>query len=199
MLKLESNGHIQALAYQIQKEGNTCNGDSFYFKATEDYFICVVADGLGSGEGAHASSNAIREVVEKYHYEEVEVLMNHCNQVLKDKRGATVGILKVDFNQKKFTYCSVGNIEFLLHCPSGNFIYPIPVLGYLSGRPQKYRVQTYSYEEGAKFIIHSDGIAIPGIKKILSGSKMVEDIAYHLEKYTKTGADDLTYIVGQLF
>ncbi|MBU8880534.1 SpoIIE family protein phosphatase [Bacillus sp. FJAT-29790] len=199
MLQLESNGYIQSLAYQIQKEGNVCNGDSFFIKATEDYFICLVADGLGSGLNAHASSNAIREVVKQYHHEEVEVLIDICNKELKNKRGATVSILKVNFLHKKFTYSSVGNIRFILYSPSDQFIYPLPVFGFLSGKPQKYRIDTFSYEKGSKFIIHTDGIYIPAVKQLLRSVRTIEDMSNYLKMYTKTRNDDLTYIIGQLF
>ncbi|MEH7097913.1 PP2C family serine/threonine-protein phosphatase [Neobacillus vireti] len=198
MLELDLNQHIQAIAYQIPKEGNVFNGDSFFMKVTSDYFICVVADGLGSGEHAYHSSNAISQEVEKNHDKEVDVLIECCNQVLKDKRGATISILKVNFLQKTFTYSSVGNIQFVLSCPSGRFIYPLPILGYLSGKPQKYRCETYSYEEGAKFILHTDGLVIPGIKSLISSACSIEEISDYLESHAKTGKDDLTYIVGQL-
>jgi phosphoserine phosphatase RsbX len=198
MVELDFNQYIQAIAYQIPKEGNVFNGDSFFMKVTDDYFICAVADGLGSGVHAYNSSNAIRQEVEQNHYKEVEVLIDSCNQVLKNKRGATISILKVHFLQKTFTYCSVGNIQFVLSSPSGRFIYPLPVLGYLSGKPQKYRCETFSYEKGSKFILHTDGLAIPGIKSLVSSSCSIEEISNYLEIYPKTGKDDLTYIVGQL-
>ncbi|PLS04864.1 PP2C family serine/threonine-protein phosphatase [Neobacillus cucumis] len=199
MLERDFNQHIQAIAYQIPKEGNVLNGDSFFMKITDDYFICAVADGLGSGVHAYHSSNAIRQEVEKNHDQEVEVLIERCNQSLKDKRGATLSILKVHFLQKTFTYSSVGNIQFILSCPSGRFIYPLPVLGYLSGKPQKYRCETFSYEKGAKFILYTDGLTIPGIKSLVSSSSSIEEISNYLEIHAKTGKDDMTYIVGQLF
>lgn len=199
MLERDCNQHIQAIAYQIPKEGNVFNGDSFYMKVTDEYFICVVADGLGSGEHAYHSSNAIRLEVEKKHDQEVDILIESCNQVLKDKRGATISILKVHFLQKTFTYSSVGNIQFVLSCPSGKFIYPLPIHGYLSGRPQTYRCETFSYEMGSKFIIHTDGLAIPGIKALASSSSSIEEISNFLDNHAKKGKDDLTYIVGQIF
>jgi negative regulator of sigma-B (phosphoserine phosphatase) len=118
---------------------------------------------------------------------------------MKDKRGATVSILKIDFKNRQFTYSSVGNIRFILCAPSGSFIYPLPLLGYLSGKPQKYRTQTFSYEKGSKFIIHSDGLLLPGIKSLLNKGQSVEDLSRNLESYTENRGDDLTYIVGQLF
>ena len=198
MIELDLNQYIQAIAYQIPKEGNVYNGDSFFMKVTDDYFICAVADGLGSGVHAFHSSNAIRQEVEKNHDKEVEVLIESCNQVLKNKRGATLSILKVHFLQKTFTYSSVGNIQFILSCPSGRFIYPLPILGYLSGKPQKYRCETFSYERGSKFIFHTDGLVIPSIKSLVSSSRSIREISNYLEINGKTGKDDLTYIVGQL-
>ncbi|MGG1679216.1 PP2C family serine/threonine-protein phosphatase [Neobacillus sp. NRS-1170] len=198
MLEREANEHIQALAYQIQKRGNWCNGDSYFMKATEEYFICTVADGLGSGAAAHASSNAIREVVEKYHHEDVDALIDYCNQALKNKRGATISIFKVNFSLQTFSYCSVGNIRFVLYCPSGRFIYPLPVLGFLSGKPQNHRSETFSYEGGSTFIIHTDGLMIPSVKQLLSSCRTIEDMSNQLELYTNSRMDDLTYVVGEL-
>ncbi len=199
MIFQEYNQHVHTLAFQLPKEGKSCCGDSFYIKTTENYMICTVADGLGSGERANESSAAISALVEKHYDEDVEVLMDLCNHELKDKRGATVSILKVDFQSKRFTYSSVGNIRFMLYAPSGIYIYPLPILGYLSGKPQKYRTQSYSYETGSKFIIHTDGLVFPGMKALLNKGHSVEDLSRQLDGYTKTRNDDLTYIVGQLF
>jgi negative regulator of sigma-B (phosphoserine phosphatase) len=199
MIVRESNNYVHTLAFQLPKVGKICCGDSFYLKATEDYFICALADGLGSGEHANESSSAVSAIVEQMHGEDVELMMELCNKEMKDKRGATVSILKIDFKNRQFTYSSVGNIRFILCAPSGSFIYPLPLLGYLSGKPQKYRTQTFSYEKGSKFIIHSDGLLLPGIKSLLNKGQSVEDLSRNLESYTENRSDDLTYIVGQLF
>ncbi|MGG4490335.1 PP2C family serine/threonine-protein phosphatase [Metabacillus idriensis] len=199
MIQIEENNHVRAYAYQMQKEGKTLCGDSFLIKATEDYFICAVADGLGSGERAYESSSAIKEVVEEFHAEDVGLIIEKSNEVLKNKRGATVAIFKVYFKQNQFTFSSVGNIRFVLYSPSGTFVYPLPVLGYMSGKPQKFRVHSFAYDPGAKFIIHSDGLNIPAVKSLLKDHRTIEDISNHLEPYTISRQDDLTYVVGQLF
>lgn len=199
MIQIEENNHVYAYAYQMQKEGKTLCGDSFLIKATEDYFICAVADGLGSGERAYESSSAIKEVVEELHAEDVGLMIEKSNEVLKNKRGATVAIFKAYFKQNQFTFSSVGNIRFVLYSPSGTFVYPLPVLGYMSGKPQKFRVQSFAYDPGAKFIIHSDGLNIPAVKSLLKDNRTIEDISNQLEPYTISRQDDLTYVVGQLF
>jgi phosphoserine phosphatase RsbX len=198
MFEDESNQYIQALAFQLAKQGNSCNGDSFYMKATMDYFICVVADGLGSGEYAHASSNAIKEVVEQRHHEELDVLMDACNQSLKMKRGATVSLLRVDFHQKQVSYCSVGNIQFAFYNPPGLYIYPVPVNGFLSGKPRTYRIETFSYEKESTFIIHTDGLHLPSIKRVLADFQTIEAVSSQLQQQSKARKDDVTFIVGQL-
>jgi negative regulator of sigma-B (phosphoserine phosphatase) len=137
-------------------------------------------------------------VVEQHHHEEVEILIDYCNKVLKNKRGATVSLFKVDFSLKKITYRSVRNIRFVLYFLSGQFIYPLPVGGYLCRKPQKYCIETFSYEKDSKFIIHIDGLYIPAIKPLLSSFISIEDMSNHLKMYTKTRNNDVTYIVGQL-
>jgi negative regulator of sigma-B (phosphoserine phosphatase) len=201
MRELEPNQHVRAISYQIQKEGNSCNGDSLFMKATDDYFICAVADGLGSGMYAHTASNAIREVVEQHHYQDVDLLMSKCNNVLKDKRGATVSILKANFSQKEVTYSNVGNIQFLFYIPSGLYIYPIPVPGYFEGKPQNHHSETFPYEKDSQFIIYTDGLQIVSSKQLLERFQSIEEMAKYLKMYanSKTRMDDITYIVGQLF
>ncbi|MEC3607266.1 PP2C family serine/threonine-protein phosphatase [Bacillus glycinifermentans] len=199
MIWTESNEHIQALVYQLPKEGKSVCGDSFYFNATDCGMICALADGLGSGQMAHESSSAISDIVKAYSDEDVASLMERCNQALKQKRGATVSILKADFKTRTIVYSSVGNIRFILYAPSDKYIYPLPVTGYLSGKPQTYKTYTYPYEKGSRFIIHSDGLSVPSLRTYLKNHFTPEDISNQIEAYTKLGNDDLTYIIGQLF
>ncbi|HYK74435.1 MAG TPA: PP2C family serine/threonine-protein phosphatase, partial [Pseudoneobacillus sp.] len=155
--------HIEVYAHQSIKEGKTQCGDGYFYFETDEYFICVVADGLGSGQYAHEAALAVTQIIEENHQESVEVLMKESNRVLLEKRGAAVSIFKVYFQSREFVYSCVGNIRFYLYTPNGNLIYPLPVSGYLSGRPQVYHTQRFSYEPNSKFIIHSDGFVYHGI------------------------------------
>lgn len=198
MKQLQFTEKICAVAFQIEKQGNHICGDSFYMSATDDYFIAAIADGLGSGDAAKESSQAICRVVEDYQKEDVTKIFTYCNEIMKNKRGATVSIFKADFRLKQFTYSSVGNIRFVLYSPTGQYTYPVPVSGYLSGKPQKFRVQTFPYESGSKFIMHSDGLRVATIKSLLIDDGTVEETSQLLERYVPYRMDDLTYIVGQL-
>lgn len=190
--------HLDAYAFQTAKEGKNFCGDSYYITANDDYFLCVLADGLGSGEFAYEASSAVAEVVRSNPDKDVNTLMNYCNDVLAQKRGAAVGILKVDFRKKEFEYSCVGNIRFYLYTPSGKLTYPLPVTGYLSGRPQTFRTQIYPYEEDSRFLIHSDGFINVNTKKLLGNFESIAMIADMMKEQQTNKADDMTFIVGSL-
>ncbi|RIW32755.1 phosphoserine phosphatase [Bacillus salacetis] len=189
---------IEVYAKQVAKGKNPYCGDSFFFTSTDDYFICILADGLGSGEFAYESSNAVVELVEKHHHEDVSTLIDYCNQELMHKRGAAVAIMKAYYGSNEFEYSCVGNIRFYLYSSGGKMTYPLPVTGYLSGRPQKYRTQRFTYEPQSKFLLHSDGLNITNIKSLLQNSNSLRKINDEISLRLADPTDDTTFIVGSL-
>lgn len=189
---------IELFAYQTIKEGKLECGDSYYYTATDDYFVCVVADGLGSGQYAREASAAVVGVVEEHHHEDVDTLMRFCNNILVQKRGAAVSIFKVFFETREFVYSCVGNIRFFLYSPNGKLTYPLPVTGYLSGKPQVFHTQRFVFEPESKFLIYSDGFDIHGAKTLLKGYRSVAAIAEQIKSDYKNSMDDATFIVGSL-
>lgn len=192
------NDKIELYAYQTIKEGKLECGDSYYYTATDDYFVCVVADGLGSGQYAHEASEAVVGVVEQHHHEDVDTLMKYCNNILVQKRGAAVLIFKVYFENRQFVYSCVGNIRFFLYAPNGKLVYPLPVTGYLSGKPQVFHTQRFVYESDSKFLIYSDGFDIHGAKTLLMGFRSVASVAEQIKNNYANSMDDATFIVGSL-
>ncbi|WP_059171501.1 PP2C family serine/threonine-protein phosphatase [Bacillus sp. FJAT-27445] len=190
--------NIEVYAYQIAKEGKSHCGDSYFFIATDEYFVCVLADGLGSGLYAYEASHAVVLAVEKNHHEDVETLMKFCNDALATKRGAAVSVLKVYFHAREFVYSCVGNIRFFLYSSKGKLTYPLPVTGYLSGKPQTYHTQRFSYDPHSKFLIFSDGYDFQGVKALLKGLFPVEMIADEIKRKYPTKSDDATFIIGSL-
>ncbi|WP_335872379.1 PP2C family serine/threonine-protein phosphatase [Bacillus sp. 2205SS5-2] len=186
--------HVQ----QSSKNENVFCGDSYFFKETKDYFICVLADGLGSGEYAYESSNAVITYVEENHAHSVDELMKESNKKMVHKRGAAVAILKVDFVEKTFEYSCVGNIRFYLYSPQGKLTYPLPVTGYLSGRPQKFKTQRFRYEDKSKFLMHSDGIQVMGIKALMNNRDNLLSISEDILELQTDISDDSTFIIGSL-
>ena len=190
---------LEVLASQSSKNGMPYCGDDYFFMNTNEYFLCVLADGLGSGKFAYESSSAITDEVKNYHHESVENLMSLCNNTQVNKRGAAVSILKIYYDTKEFVYSSVGNIRFFLYNPdSDKLVYPLPVTGYLSGRKQKYHTQRFKYESQAKFILHSDGISLQGAKSLLKTRLSLERNAQLILEGNTIQSDDSTFIIGSL-
>lgn len=192
------DSRVQLIASQSPKQGKLLCGDDYFFEVTDDYFICVIADGLGSGEFAHESSRAVTNVVREFQSEEVEAIMERCNKALLKKRGAAVAIFKVDFKKKELHYSCVGNIRFYLYPPNGKMIYPLPVTGFLSGRKQRFHTQRFTYVPASKFFIHSDGFEMKGTKDFLRSSGSLEETARKLERQNSASNDDITIIFGSL-
>ncbi|MDQ0216598.1 negative regulator of sigma-B (phosphoserine phosphatase) [Oikeobacillus pervagus] len=188
---------VEVFASQDSKDGMPYCGDSYFMEIYEDYFICVLADGLGSGQFAYEAATAVTKTVAKYHEEDVDTLMRYCNEALLSKRGATVAILKVNFQKQKFIYSCVGNIRFYVLTEDGELTYPLPVSGYLSGKPQLYKTQYFVYDKNSTFLLHSDGLKISNVKSILKNRSICQ-IAYELKKRLSNNNDDSTFIVGCL-
>ncbi|WP_174735199.1 PP2C family serine/threonine-protein phosphatase [Mesobacillus harenae] len=194
----EVKDKLELFAHQTTKEGKTECGDSYFYTTTEEYFVCVLADGLGSGQFAHEASAAVVSVVEDNHHEDVETLMKRCNNNLVQKRGAAVSIFKVYFKTREFVYSCVGNIRFFLYSNGGKLTYPLPVTGYLSGRPQVFHTQRFVFEPDSKFLIYSDGFDIHGVKSLLKSYLPVESIGEEIKRLYQNSMDDATFIVGSL-
>ncbi|WP_096155870.1 MULTISPECIES: PP2C family serine/threonine-protein phosphatase [Bacillus] len=185
-------------AYQIAKKGMYFCGDSYYITAADDYFLCVLADGLGSGEHAHEASQAVITAVQNVVNEDVSALISKCNEALKNKRGAAVSILKVNYRKEEVEYCSVGNIRFFLYPPSEKLIYPLPVKGYLSGKPQSFKIHRFPFEKNMKFFLFSDGINIPSVKSYIKSVPSADSLSEIVNKFSSTGMDDVTLIAGEM-
>lgn len=189
---------MEAYAFQTAKEGKEYCGDSFYMKVINDTFLCVLADGLGSGKAAFDASSSVVHFVKENLEMDVETLIQECNKLLVNKRGAAVSLLKINLRKREFVYSCVGNIRFYLYTPSGKTTYPLPVTGYLSGRPQKYRTQHFSYEAGSHFLLHSDGLRLSNSKSFMQSGRPLEAIANEINRNHILKTDDSTFILGSL-
>ncbi|MDQ0273199.1 PP2C family serine/threonine-protein phosphatase [Cytobacillus purgationiresistens] len=189
---------FKVITHQTAKSGQSVCGDSFYYMTTEKYFICAIADGLGSGQFAHEASSAVTAVIEEHHDKDVDTLMHLSNEALSHKRGAAVGIVKVDFMTKELIYSCVGNIRFFFYGDSDKLMYPMPVTGFLSGKRQVLKTQRFKYESSIKFLMFSDGYNISGIKKIMNKYLSAESTSQLIKANHPSIDDDATFIIGSL-
>ena len=175
---------MDVITDQLAKRGQSVCGDSFYYHTTDDYFICVLADGLGSGEYANEASSAVVNTVRENHDLDISTIMDLSNQSLLHKRGAAVGVIKINFHTKELAYCCTGNIRFFFYGDTEKLIYPLPTSGYLSGKRQAFKIHRFDYTNGIKFLMFSDGYPI-------STAKLIRAQNMNL-------IDDATFIIGSL-
>ncbi|WP_173917754.1 SpoIIE family protein phosphatase [Halobacillus sp. Marseille-Q1614] len=181
--------------YQKAKKGNYFCGDSYYYKETDEKFVCAIADGLGSGELAKDSSQAVMDVIEKYPDLEIESIITKCNNALLGKRGVVLGILNIDFKEQTYSYSSIGNIGIIIIDQDGNRSRNIPLAGYLAGYPRKLRVSRGKAERGMMFLMFSDGVQDRKLSAKHISSKNIDVMTQqYKELYGKSIDDDTTLI-----
>lgn len=151
---------MEVATFDQAKKGNYYSGDSYFYIELEDFFICVLADGLGSGEVAKTSSEAVIEVVRQNLHEPLDTLLDKCNEVFfsNEKRGCVIGLLKVDYSKDRYSYISFGNIGIIVVPVEGKKRRNIPVSGYLSGVPLNAKVHHGELKPGTVFFMFSDGV-----------------------------------------
>jgi negative regulator of sigma-B (phosphoserine phosphatase) len=191
----------QIETFQQPKKGNIHCGDSFYVKENDDYLLCVVADGLGSGEHAMLASSSITETARNHADDNVDELMVKCNEAVRNTRGAAVAILKFYKRTYEFAYNNVGNIRFYLYSPEGVLTYPLPVKGFLSGRiQQRFHTQTFAFRPDSRFLIHTDGLEVKEVKSMFTKPVSVKQLSWELKQSiaSSPAKDDITYVIGCL-
>lgn len=196
-MEVITNDFVEVYVHQEAKKGNKVSGDTYYLHTAADYFICAIADGLGNGPAARLSAEVVPKMLEQYHHETVDELLQRCNEQMNGKRGAAVAIVKIYYQEKKVEYSCVGNIRFYMMQQQDVMIYPLPVMGYLSGRKQTLKKQTFQYLEGSRFILHSDGVALKSPKAVLMQSTSTCELFENVMQSTKQD-DDSTFIAGGL-
>lgn len=149
---------IDVAVYQKPKAKNYYCGDSYFYKETDHEFVCAIADGLGSGEYAKESSQIVIDIIRTNSSATVEELVKKCNEQLAGKRGAVIGILKLDFLEKSYTFSSIGNIGMMTVAKDQKKKRTIPNAGYLAGYKRPFKVIRERLELDMNFIMFSDGV-----------------------------------------
>lgn len=149
---------MDVAVYQQPKDGNLHCGDSYFYQETEHGFMCVIADGLGSGEYARESSQIVVHTIQQNSNITLEDFVERCNQQLIGKRGVVCGILKVNFLENRYTYTSIGNIGMLITLDGEKKKRMVPSSGFLAGYKRPLKVTEGELLPNMQFIMFSDGV-----------------------------------------
>ncbi|MFZ4454440.1 PP2C family serine/threonine-protein phosphatase [Salibacterium aidingense] len=199
MIENKTHSKVEIAAFQQKKSGTNQCGDDYVTIETEACFLCALADGLGSGEGAYHSASIAMNTVRQHYDQDMDVILDKCNRALLHERGVVLTILKVVFDTNEIIYGNIGNIETYLFSEEGDMKRPIPAPGYLSGRKFKYRKLSYSMSQGTHFVMHSDGI-----KFTRSDQQSVQHMGCprtaikHFAEKAQRQNDDITVIIGYI-
>ncbi|WP_309507230.1 indirect negative regulator of sigma-B activity [Sediminibacillus dalangtanensis] len=190
---------MQVSVYQTAKKGNYYCGDSYYYKETEDEFICALADGLGSGEYAKESSQAVMDVIEENIFASVDEIIKVCNERLVGKRGVVLGVLKVNFISNAYSFSSIGNIGIMTITDKQEKKRSIPNAGYLGGYKRPFKVFDGTMIPGMIFIMFSDGVNSMDLSSKYFLGKDVERITETYATMVGQNKDDDTTLIAMKF
>jgi len=190
---------VDVAVYQQAKEGNYYCGDSYFYKESDNEFICAIADGLGSGEYAKESSQIVIDIIQTNSHATVDELVKECNEKLIGKRGVVIGILKFDFVSKMYTYSSIGNIGMMTVTEGRKKKRNIPNSGYLAGYKRPFKVVQGKLEPDMNFIMFSDGVLENELTKNYFINKDVHMIIRTYKYMTKTSAKDDTTLIAMCY
>ncbi|MBN8237112.1 SpoIIE family protein phosphatase [Halobacillus kuroshimensis] len=195
----KGNERVELSVFQKAKKGNYYCGDSYFYRETDDAFLCALADGLGSGEMARESSKAVMEIIEDHPSLSVEALVKKCNEVLVGKRGVVLGILKIDYRAMSYSYSSIGNIGVITVDPDGTRHRNIPLAGYLSGYSKSLRVTHGNIQKGMIFLMFSDGVNDRRLSSKITHVRNAEEITSLYKNLYGQNRDDDTTLIAMVY
>ncbi|SER87042.1 SpoIIE family protein phosphatase [Salisediminibacterium halotolerans] len=185
--------------FKKAKNGNWHSGDAMHIIHTDDYILCAVADGLGSGEEAMEASEAVMNIIKAEHDRTVYSLIERSNQNLWGTRGVVMSLLKIDLHSRDIEYANVGNISCSFYYPEGKIYRPVPSRGYLSGRKQKITTETIPYEKNMVFLIYSDGLVFePAYHAFFSRGAAPKEMVEEVVDAMNDTNDDITIMIGKM-
>lgn len=193
------NDFIQYTTYLSAKKGSEVSGDAYSVILTDESFVAVLVDGLGSGIEANASAIIVTEELERDPACNLVTLLQRSNARLLGQRGAVAAAIRIRFKQQIIEFSSIGNITCKIFRQVPNkIIYPRRKVGYLSGVEQGFFIQAVEYNSGDAFILHTDGIEIIEAKTLFSEEEFIR-FQYAESSTLKFQNDDASFIAGRLF
>ncbi|GEK33212.1 SpoIIE family protein phosphatase [Kurthia sibirica] len=199
MKKDGRNDFIQYTTLLHAKNNAAVSGDAFSIVLTDDSFVAVLVDGLGSGIEANVSAKIVTEELERDPTCGLDDILQRSNARMLGKRGAVAAVIRIRFQQQIIEFSSIGNItcKIFRQLPK-KIIYPRRTVGYLSGVEQGFFIQAVEYYSGDSFILHTDGIEIIEAGTLFSEEEFIK-FQYGQSTNLKLQNDDASFIAGRLF
>ena len=199
MIESRLYNYVEIASFQEAKNNNAWCGDAFLCIETDEYFICAISDGLGSGQLAHNASQLVISYIKENHHEPLVFLMDRCNELLLNKRGVVLSIVKVDFINKEIIYSNTGNINCIFYTTNGILTRTIPKRGFLCGRKSSFTTQHIPYDKGMRFVLFTDGIELPtSLHNVIAKEVPISRVIDFVKERATLKEDDITFLVGDI-
>ncbi|MBL8740096.1 MAG: SpoIIE family protein phosphatase [Myxococcales bacterium] len=143
------------------KVGERVNGDDGAFLRKHGAVLMLVADGLGHGSEARASSASVAAIVRKETERPLDALLLSADTALRGQRGAAVTLTRVDESAAVVECAAVGNVSCALETRGGSSKFGAEswTVGVHSALRRKVRLQRKSLPPKSAVLLYSDGVS----------------------------------------
>jgi hypothetical protein len=184
---------VRAGGWSRPFRGMAACGDEFLIEAGDTDFIAAVIDGLGHGHEASIAAVRAVEAIRETKTLNVEEIVLHCHEALRETRGAAVGVLKVDAAGKG-SFCGVGNIDVIalagaspgLFCSAG-------IVGH---NLRRCRAMPFAMKPGDVYCLMSDGVSSRGDLALALPGEPSEVARRIVEKFGRDHDDATALVMG---
>src|SRR6266446_5376831 len=83
-------------------------GDAYFVRAGPFSALLAVVDGIGHGPEAAAAARAAVDVLSSHDTAPLEWLMDRCHLAVRESRGLTMGIARIETGESSITWLGVG-------------------------------------------------------------------------------------------
>lgn len=187
---------VDIASYQKEKEGNNYCGDRYFYIEKDHIFTCIIVDGLGSGKVAGESSQIVIDVIKNNVNITDDVLVKKCVSKLTGKRGVVLGILRIDFMNRQYTYSSIGNIGLVTTTNKNQKKRIIPMPGFLGSYERKLKVVQGELEKDMSFLMFSDGVSDQELSRLCLFKEKVDEVIQAFTHISDEVREDDTTLIA---
>jgi len=168
-------------------------GDAYVVRAGPSSALLAVADGIGHGPEAAAAAQAAIDVLSSHATAPLEWLMDRCHLAVRELRGLTMGIARIETGESSITWLGVGNVQGVLLHAAGSTAETRESLSVGSGlvgyRLTRLMPVTRPFRRGDLLIMATDGLTKDFGEGAITRSR-AQDIADRVMERYATGRDD---------
>ena len=168
-------------------------GDAYLVRAGPFSVLLAVVDGIGHGPEAAAAAQAAIDVLSSHDTAPLEWLMDQCHLAVRESRGLTMGIARIETGESSLTWVGVGNVQgVLLHAAGGSAETRESLCvgrGLVGYRLAPLMPVTRPFRRGDLLLMATDGLTKDFGESAITRSS-AQDVADRVMERYATGRDD---------